>query len=275
MSLTKLTEHASETIDTLAGDLAKINIDATSPQVIDTTSSMAGVIDSLERLPISPPSLYIDLEGIYLCRHGSLSILQIYVLPTRKTYLIDVHILGASAFSTPGENGNTLKTILESSSIPKVFFDVRNDSDALYSLFQINLKCIHDLQLMELATRRGPRKYINGLARCIDRDAPLSDEERLSLVRVKNAGTKLFAPEKGGRYEVFNDRPLAKAIVDYCANDVQILPRLWNYYDRKMNMTWRRRMLDESANRVTLSQTADFNGKGRHMSLAPTGWSNQ
>jgi hypothetical protein len=39
----------------------------------------------------------------------------------------------SDAFSTAGTNGQTLKTILESETIPKVFFDVRNDSDALYS----------------------------------------------------------------------------------------------------------------------------------------------
>lgn len=273
MSVANLTSTPI-TLDTLASDLAKVSIDASSPQVIDTPTAMVEVINSLEDLPTSPPSLYIDLEGINLCRHGSLSILQIYVLSTQKTYLIDVHVLGSKAFSTPGKNKTTLKTIFESPNIPKVFFDVRNDSDALFSLYEIDLSGIQDLQLMELATRRGSRKFINGLSRCIDRDAPLSNEERLRLVRVKSAGTKLFAPEKGGRYEVFNERPLAKDIVDYCANDVQILPRLWKHYDGKMNMTWRRKVLDESVNRVKLSQTASFSGKGRHMAVAPTGWSN-
>lgn len=274
MSVVQLTPTPL-TLDSLASDLAKVSIDPSSPQLVDTPRVMAEVVDSLEDLPTSPPSLYIDLEGINLCRHGSLSILQIYVLSTQKTYLIDIHVLGRKAFSTPGKNNTTLKTIFESPNIPKVFFDVRNDSDALFSLFQIDLRGIQDLQLMELATRRGSRKFINGLSRCIDRDAPLSIEERLRLVRVKSAGTKLFAPEKGGRYEVFNERPLPKDIVDYCANDVQILPRLWKHYDGKMNMTWRRRVLDESANRVKMSKTASFNGKGRHMAIAPTGWNNQ
>lgn len=260
------------TLDALASDLAKVSIDVSSPQVVDTPTAMAEVIDKLGNLPTSPPSLNIDLEGINLCRHGSLSILQIYVLSTHKTYLIDVHVLGSKAFSTPGKNKVTLKSIFESPNVPKVFFDVRNDPDALFSFFQIDLRGIQDLQLVELATRRVSRKFVNGLSRCIDRDAPLSIEERLRLVRVKSAGTKLFAPEKRGRYEVFNERPLAKDIVDYCANDVQILPRLWKYYDGKMNMTWRRRVLDESVDRVKLSQTASFNGKGRHMTIAPTGW---
>jgi exonuclease 3'-5' domain-containing protein 1 len=50
--------------------------------------------------------------------------------------LIDIHILGGKAFSTAGASGKTLKGILESDSIPKVFFNVRNDSDARF--FQLS-----------------------------------------------------------------------------------------------------------------------------------------
>lgn len=47
----------------------------------------------------------------------------------------------------------SLKSILESSMTPKVFFDVRTDSDALYGQFGIRLAGIIDLQLMEVASR--------------------------------------------------------------------------------------------------------------------------
>jgi exonuclease 3'-5' domain-containing protein 1 len=59
--------------------------------------------------------------------------------------LVDIYTLGDKAFPTIGAGGRTLKGILESDSIPKVFFDVRNDSDALFSHFQIRLAGIHDL----------------------------------------------------------------------------------------------------------------------------------
>ncbi|TVY15299.1 hypothetical protein LARI1_G007921, partial [Lachnellula arida] len=129
--------------------------------LIDTPTAISNLIDALVDLPTNPPSLYIDLEGVHLSRFGSISILQLLVAPTNETYLLDVHVLGYKVFSAPGTNGSTLKDILESASIPKVFFDVRNDSDALFSHFNIKLSGVIDLQLMELATRYSGNKFVN------------------------------------------------------------------------------------------------------------------
>lgn len=103
--------------------------------LVDTTAAIAEIVDSLDGLPTFPPSLYIDLEGENLSRHGTLDILQLHVLPSDRTYLIDIKVLRHNAFSTPGTCGFTFKDLLESPDIPKVFFDVRSDSDALYSHF--------------------------------------------------------------------------------------------------------------------------------------------
>lgn len=52
-------------------------------------------------LPPNLPSLYLDLEGVSLGRHGFISIIiSLYVAPKKKTYLVDVHVLGASALSS-------------------------------------------------------------------------------------------------------------------------------------------------------------------------------
>lgn len=45
----------------------------------------------------------------------------------------------------------TLKSELESTAIPNVFFPVRSDFDALHSLYQIALANVDDLELLELA----------------------------------------------------------------------------------------------------------------------------
>ena len=74
-------------------------------------------------------------------------------------------------YCTEWTNGQTLRDILETSAIPKVVFDVRNDSEALYSHFNIRLTSVHDIQLMELATRMLSKKCVNGLSKCIKRDA--------------------------------------------------------------------------------------------------------
>ena len=239
---------------------------------MDTLAGVSAFLDALDGRPIKPPSLYIDLEGVNLSRSGSISILQVFVLPIRRTYLIDIHTLGNKAFSTAGAQGRTFKEILESGVIPKVFFDVRNDSDALYSHFQIKLAGIQDLQLMELAARNFPKKHVNGLSKCIERDAPLDMSERRAWKAAKDKGVKLFAPEHGGTYQVFNERPLSEHIRRYCVQDVQFLPRLWSHYNAKLSKTWETRVHQETKNRVSSSQAPEYNGHGPHKALAPRGW---
>jgi exonuclease 3'-5' domain-containing protein 1 len=92
--------------------------------------------------------MYIDLEGVDLCREGSLSILTLLIdtgIPTIRVCLIDVYSLGAQAFDTTGIKAKTLKDILEDEKIPKVFFDVRNDSDALFTHFGVALQGVEDV----------------------------------------------------------------------------------------------------------------------------------
>lgn len=88
----------------------------------DDLHSDAELVDRIVKLSVSPPSLYNDLEGIKLSRHGFISIVTLYVLPTATVYLIDVHVLGIAAFFTTGKSKQTLQAILESEKIPKVFF---------------------------------------------------------------------------------------------------------------------------------------------------------
>jgi exonuclease 3'-5' domain-containing protein 1 len=247
--------------------------DGSSYTVVDCDSALSDMIDTLADLPVTPPSIYADLEGINLSRQGTISILQLYVLPEDHTYLVDVHQLRHAAFSTTGKHsGLCLKAILEAEDIPKVFFDVRNDSDALFHHFQISLSGVHDIQLMEVATRTFNRRCVNGLQRCIDNDAVMTAAERSAWKAAKDEGLKLFAPVRGGRYEVFNDRPLAKEIIQYCVQDVQFLPQLWSHYKNRLSASWETKVREETKERVSSSQSKHYNGHGKHKAMAPKGW---
>ncbi|OBT76526.1 hypothetical protein VF21_05436 [Pseudogymnoascus sp. 05NY08] len=237
--------------------------------LVDSPEAVAHLVDSLLDLPASPPSIYIDIEGVNLCRFGSISILQILVLPLNKTYLVDVHVLKDDAFTTAGEAGQTLKDVLESATIPKVFFDVRNDSDALFSHFGVNLVCVQDIQLMQLATRTYNRKYVNGLSKCIEKDITMTASEKRQWIEGKGKGKRLFAPELGGSYEVFNVRPLAEEIAIYCTQDVRFMPKLWKHYVNKLSPAWARKVEIATKDRIILSQTAGYNGKGSNRALGP------
>ena len=130
-------------------------------EIINTTKQIGDLVDWLvfRHAPPVPysPTMYIDLEGVDLCREGSLSILTLLIdtgIPTGRVCLIDVHVLGAQAFNTTGVRRKTLKDILQDEKIPKVSFDARNDSDALFAHFGVALQGVEDIQLMESATRR-------------------------------------------------------------------------------------------------------------------------
>ncbi|KAL4744949.1 hypothetical protein BDW72DRAFT_208603 [Aspergillus terricola var. indicus] len=192
------------------------------------------MIEHIEDLPASPPSLYINLEGVNFSRHGTILILQIHVSPHDKTYLVDVHTLNKECVTYKTASGTkNLKTI----------------SNALYGRFRINLAGVHDLQLIELATRTFPKKYVNGLARCIENNAESN----------KGEGTQV-------------NRPLAKDIIKYCVQDVQFLSKLWKAYDKRLTTRWRVKVEAEACNRVRQSQSSVYTGDGKHLAIAPKGW---
>lgn len=128
--------------------------------ITSTLSQMTALLNSISTSASTTlsPSLYFDVEGVNLSRRGSISIIELhYQHPSypesAHTYLIDIHTLGFLAFSTLTAEGVSLKTVLESPTTAKVFFDVRTDSDALYAQFGIRLAGIIDLQLMEVGSR--------------------------------------------------------------------------------------------------------------------------
>jgi exonuclease 3'-5' domain-containing protein 1 len=236
-------------------------------EIINTTKQIGDLVDWLilrhSPLEAYEPTMYIDLEGVNLCREGSLSILTLLIdtgIPNMRACLIDVYSLGLQAFNTTGIKGKTLKDILQDGKIPKVFFDVRNDSDALFAHFGVALQGVEDIQLMESATRTttSSRKYLNGLAKCIE--------------QAKEKGGRLFKPEYGGSYKVFEQRPIPNEIISHCVGDVQYLPTLWSRF-RSNTDRWRNLVNDETKTRVEESQKPEYQPHGRDRTLAP--WSKE
>jgi exonuclease 3'-5' domain-containing protein 1 len=235
--------------------------------VVDAIPALSSLLYSLRHLPTDPPSLFFDIEGVNLGRHGSMSLVSLYVAPQSTTYIIDVHILGAEAFQVVDTNNNSLKDILESADIPKVFFDIRNDSDALYSLYGICVNGIIDIQLLELATRRSSKGYVAGLVKCIEKDSTASAATKKAWHRTKDSVGRLYDPQRGGRYEVFNERPLMTEILQYCKQDVELLPTLCDVYSSTLrepsNGPWRALIREATRKRIQLSQSAGYDGQAK------------
>ncbi|KPM37920.1 hypothetical protein AK830_g8637 [Neonectria ditissima] len=241
--------------------------EAAPSTLVDTVDGIVSLVDAI-KTPTATPSLFVDLEGVSLSRHGSISILTIYVLPERRAYLVDVHTLGAAAFTTASADGTTLKAILESASIAKVFFDVRNDSDALHAHYGVALSGVEDVQLMENAARPGRRRFVVGLERTVREHAGLTAAQARAWSAAKERGAALFSPAKGGSYQVFNRRPLDADVERYCVNDVQYLPGLRDVLWGKLGSGWRRKVV-ETGRRVRESQAAVYDPQSESKKFGP------
>jgi exonuclease 3'-5' domain-containing protein 1 len=138
------------------------------------------------------------------------------------------------AFSTSGrKNGTTLRSILQSETIPKLFWDMRNDSAGLFHRFKIQVAGIIDVQSLHLATicQRWPKQTRDGLDSVIRGEKNLMSEERkLAWIRNKNVGKGLWCPELGGDFSAFTVRPLLRPIILCCVGDVEYLQQLYSRF---------------------------------------------
>lgn len=154
--------------------------------------------------------------------------------------------------------------------IIQLFFDVRNDADALFNIYEVELSNVYDLQLLDVASRRSrniPVRFVCGLTKCIE----LYVSPPSAWKEAKETGNRLFSPEKGGSYAVFEKRPMDPRIREYCAQDVALTFQL----EAAMKKTivgegWEERILLGSANRLAESKRSDYDGRrGRHHAIAP------
>lgn len=136
--------------------------------IVDSEPKLVSLLDNLGVVrpptkPTDPPSLYFDIKGQNLGRHGAISILSLFVYPDDKAYLIDVQTLHADTFTTANETGTTVKGVLESPTVPKGFFDIRNASDTLFSLFGIKVAGVHDISSWSWPDAKAPGAACPGL----------------------------------------------------------------------------------------------------------------
>ncbi|KAF8623361.1 hypothetical protein AX17_007439 [Amanita inopinata Kibby_2008] len=227
--------------------------------------------------PIPPPNrpyyLAVDVEGVNLCRRGRISILQLQSSLSDVVWLVDVTVLGAQAFEEVDEQGRSLRSVLQRPNIQKWFYDVRNDSDALYNLYGISLNNVYDLQLLELANRLSRGKNARFL-----RSLEKATEDYLIINRdwkaIKELGISLFVPARGGHYEILEKRPLDPRLVAYCEQDVSVLFDLAKALRTQMGMQgkdWELRVFVASTSRVALARNPRYRGdsNGPRKALAP------
>lgn len=240
--------------------------------IVDTKDLVVSMLGALVLPKGLSNNVFVDMEGVNLSRHGSISLMQIDLPGSKDIFIVDIHALGAQAFVITGPQGNNLKNVLEGSEIQKYFFDVRNDADALYALFDIRLAHVVDVQLMELASRTGSKHVLRGLAACVEQEQVLTDAAASKWKKTKEEGTKRFNPKLGGSYEVFNIRPLPQCLVDYCVGDVRHLSALSDIYQCRLDDYWKDQVRVETEKRLTESKKPNYQPKGKKKVFGPRKW---
>ncbi|KIL90089.1 hypothetical protein FAVG1_06827 [Fusarium avenaceum] len=239
---------------------------------VDTAPAMSELVYALDNYRRDKPMMFVDVQGATLSRNGAISIMQIYDAVDHVAYLIDVATRGQRCFTTPAKNGRTLKQVLENENIIKVFFDVRADSEALYTHHSIVLQGIHDVQLMEVATRSYCRGYVSDLSFCIGRDATFTTEDMINWIHLTGTRIGPFSADTDGSLEVFHQRHLLNGTRLYSSQKFHFLVQLYAHYKSKLTPEWEERMISASADRVQQSQSADFHDQEIDMARAPAGW---
>lgn len=236
---------------------------ASTPTLISSVPELGAFLSSI------PPSstLCLDLEGYSLSRHGTISIITILIHPQNVVRLIDILVLGESAFTTVSNNGKTLKSIFEDPNIPKYIWDVRNDADALWALYGVGLGGVTDIQLLENASRTGDKTYIRGLDKCVQYDLKMKlDFRKINRwIQIKREVQNLMSAD------VFASRPMDAKTVQYCANDVIHLPDLHDLYWNRMGPDWRAKAMEESARRVAEAHSPGYKPQSPTKTLGPWG----
>jgi exonuclease 3'-5' domain-containing protein 1 len=210
---------AEDAVGSLATSLAALEVGVSAERICFVSSK-----DDCQRIckELAHESLLaLDLEGIDLGRTGEICILQLGCRDGR-VYLFDICSLQQDAFTSDG-----LRLILENEAIRKIIFDVRSDCDALKHQYGVTLAGALDLQVLYVTVRAKAASYLPGMKKVLE--DTLSRSEKMRLDGLKNQGKDLFAPEKGGRYEVWKDRPLNPILVEYASEDVR---QLFKIYDR-------------------------------------------
>jgi hypothetical protein len=190
-----------------------------APPFVDTVNDITQLIDV--GLPAGTSLLYIDIEGRKPACPNSISIMTILSVQSNMTYIVDVATLHDLAFTTPGSDGQTtIKSILESATITKVFSSMQN-SRQLLADYLIRLQRAEDIRIMERAYRFATNTMENikrnFIVECAQKDltnstvvpVPLFCQQVVAFLRL------LSDPQYGGPNNVLFRRPLHPDITTY------------------------------------------------------------
>ncbi|XP_040997443.1 uncharacterized protein LOC121243393 isoform X1 [Juglans microcarpa x Juglans regia] len=176
----------------------------------------------LEPSPESQLVIGFDCEGVDLCRHGTLCIMQL-ALPD-AIYLVDA-IQGGEMLM------RACKPALESAYITKVVHDCKRDSEALYFQFGIKLNNVVDTQIAyslieeQEGRTRSPDDYISFVGL-------LADPRYCGISYLEKEEVRVLLRQDP---KFWTHRPLSEQMVRAAADDVRFLLHIYHKMMEKLN----------------------------------------
>lgn len=223
-----------------------------APKLVDSVADSAAIVEHVLADFLSSPSRYavaVDLEGSKIGPCDGKIALVTLATPSGECFLFDVATCGQPMFDE-----GKLRALIEHPSLPKLWFDCRSDSAALFH-HGVRPRCVVDLQVAFNLLDRG--RFLSGLQRMLEGLGLLCPEE----MSLKYEGRCLFAPEFGGSFDVFFSRPLLPKLVEYCISDVKYF-----FKARELLREFEEQSRAVAELRVEKSSKADF-VNGRHHCL--------
>jgi hypothetical protein len=142
---------------------------------------------------------------------------------------------------------------MKSSSIIKVFYDPRNDMDALCNKFNIIVNNIICLQLCHLAYRRYKERrltrYVFGLTKTIQCYIESNHKKEIAM-NIRDDAKHILDPKFGDNYHQFAIRPLDLKLIEYCIVDVFYFDQLLEKFYVPLGNNIKRKVLKYSQKRL-------------------------
>jgi exonuclease 3'-5' domain-containing protein 1 len=125
-----------------------------------------------------------------------------------------------------------------------------------------------DIQVLQSFENDSPDdRFVKGLEKALQRYPGLSDNERSEADRVKKNGIGLFAPERGGSYEVWVQRPLCQELLEYASLDVRHLHGMAKVWGAEIGSERRQRVIEAANIRMENARNAKTVIKGRERAI--------
>ncbi|THV52449.1 hypothetical protein BGAL_0079g00360 [Botrytis galanthina] len=181
-------------------------------------------------------------NGVGLSRDGAIAFFTMTIRSLNTTYTFDVQVLGDQVFNMVGNNGLSLRMILESKEFGQVWWDVQNDFEALSHHYNIHPRFDLDLQLLDIMSARGNRARLNSLIASVRKNQ--AGESRMNDPTMWRGYSGTWSSKKKevkdyldwNGFEAVEMRPVNSIVLLGCRIDTEILPEL---FDHLLQRLWK------------------------------------